>query len=253
MVPVIPSPMPTVWLSISRLCVPYGITLAMRILLIEDDANLAETLSEVLKTNHCEVDIARDGEDGWDKSQGDDYNLILLDVMLPKLDGLSLCRRLRSHGNNVPILLITALDASSDKVEGLDSGADDYVVKPLDPPELMARIRALSRRAQISEPTVLRWGDLQLNPGMHEVSFAGHSLHLTPKEYNILELLMHHGRQVLKRITIVEHVWSLDDPPREDTINATIKSLRNKLKSAGAPHNLIETIHGVGYRLSQLS
>jgi DNA-binding response OmpR family regulator len=150
-------------------------------------------------------------------------------------------------------LLITALDASSDKVEGLDSGADDYVVKPLDPPELMARIRALSRRAQISEPTVLRWGDLQLNPGMHEVSFAGHSLHLTPKEYNILELLMHHGRQVLKRITIVEHVWSLDDPPREDTINATIKSLRNKLKSAGAPHNLIETIHGVGYRLSQLS
>jgi len=122
----------------------------MRILLIEDDANLAETLSEVLKTNHCEVDIARDGEDGWDKSQGDDYNLILLDVMLPKLDGLSLCRRLRSHGNNVPILLITALDASSDKVEGLDSGADDYVVKPLDPPELMARIRALSRRAPIS-------------------------------------------------------------------------------------------------------
>ncbi|PZV11332.1 MAG: DNA-binding response regulator [Pseudanabaena sp.] len=225
----------------------------MRILLVEDDANLADTLAEVLTTQHCVVDIARDGEEGWEKSQADDYNLILLDVMLPKLDGINLCRRLRAHGNNVPILMVTALDMSSDKVQGLDAGADDYLVKPIDPPELMARIRALSRRAQIAEPTVLRWGELQLDPGMHEVSYAGQSVHLTPKEYNILELLLHHGRQVLKRITIVEHVWSLSNPPREDTINATIKSLRNKLKGAAAPHNLIETIHGVGYRLSQLS
>lgn len=225
----------------------------MRILLVEDDANLADTLADVLTNQHCVVDIARDGEEGWEKSQSDDYNLILLDVMLPKLDGINLCRRLRAHSNNIPILMVTALDMSTDKVQGLDAGADDYLVKPIDPPELMARIRALMRRAQVAEPTVLRWGELQLDPGMHEVSYTGQSVHLTPKEYNILELLLHHGRQVLKRITIVEHVWSLTDPPREDTINATIKSLRNKLKGAGAPHNLIETIHGVGYRLSQLS
>jgi DNA-binding response OmpR family regulator len=225
----------------------------MRILLVEDDAILAETLAEILTGHHCIVDIAEDGEIGWNKSQSNEYNLILLDVMLPKLDGISLCRRLRSHNNSVPILLITALDTSSDKVKGLDAGADDYVVKPIDPPELMARIRALSRRASVAETSILQWGNLQVDLGVHEVTYSGQSLHLTPKEYNILELLLHNGRQVVRRITIVEHVWSLEDPPREDTINATIKSLRNKLKSVGAPRNMIETIHGVGYRLKQIT
>ncbi|NJK36068.1 MAG: response regulator transcription factor [Oscillatoriales cyanobacterium SM2_2_1] len=223
----------------------------MHILLVEDDAGLAETMAEILQAHHCLVDVANDGQTGLSKAQSEDYNLILLDVMLPHLDGISLCKELRSLGNQVPILMMTALDTSRDKVRGLDSGADDYIVKPVDPQELMARIRALSRRAQISETEVLHWGELQLDPALHEVTYAAQPIHLTPKEYNILQLLMHNGRQVLKRLTIVEHVWSLEDPPREDTINATIKSLRNKLKSVGAPHSLIETIHGVGYRLSQ--
>ena len=244
------------FLKDSQTLMEYGYGEAMesvKVLMAEDDPSVRKAVQRVLELEKYSVTAVNDGRQALEVLEQGKFDLIVLDVMMPFADGLTVCRESRHRGITTPILLLTARHEVGDRVAGLDAGADDYLVKPIDPPELMARIRALSRRAQIAEPTVLRWGELQLDPGMHEVSYAGQSVHLTPKEYNILELLLHHGRQVLKRITIVEHVWSLTDPPREDTINATIKSLRNKLKGAAAPHNLIETIHGVGYRLSQLS
>ncbi|MFE1744944.1 response regulator transcription factor [Coleofasciculus sp. H7-2] len=225
----------------------------MRILLIEDDLHLAEALVEALTDQIYVVDVVTDGETAWEQVQILTYDLILLDVMLPKLDGISLCRRLRSHDYNQPILMITARDTSADKVTGLDAGADDYVVKPIDLPELLARIRALLRRGSSSASPVLEWGSLRFNPSTYEVSYAEQSLHLTRKEYSLLELFLRNGRRVLSRSSIIEHVWSLEEPPEEETVKAHIKSLRQKLRATGAPPDFIETVHSIGYRLKQLS
>jgi DNA-binding response OmpR family regulator len=225
----------------------------MRILLIEDDLRLAEALVEALTDQIYVVDVVTDGESAWKQVQTLTYDLILLDVMLPRLDGISLCRRLRSHDYNQPILMMTARDTSADKVTGLDAGADDYVVKPIDLPELLARIRALLRRGSSSASPVLEWGSLCFNPSTYEVSYAEQSFHLTRKEYSLLELFLRNGRRVLSRSSIIEHVWSLEEPPEEETVKAHIKSLRQKLRAVGAPPDLIETIHGIGYRLKQLS
>lgn len=220
----------------------------MRILLVEDDTPLAEALAEALGDRSYIVDVVSDGEAAWSQIQLLDYDLILLDVMLPKLSGINLCQRLRLKGHNVPILIMTARDTSVDKVVGLDAGADDYVVKPLDLPELFARIRALLRRGSHSASPILKREDLTLNPSIHEVRYSDRPLRLTPKEYGILELFLRNEQRVLSRNYIIEHVWSLDDPPQEDSIKAHIKSLRQKLKAAGAS-DLIETVYGVGYRL----
>lgn len=225
----------------------------MRILLVEDDVHLAEALEEVLTDQLYAVDVVTDGEAAWEQVKTIEYDLLLLDVMLPKLDGISLCRRLRSHGYSPPILLITARDTSTDKVQGLDAGADDYIVKPIDLPELLARIRAGLRRGGVSASPVLEWGSLQLDPSTYEVTYMEQPLRLTPKEYSILELFIRNGRRVLSRSAILEHIWSLEEPPEEETVKAHIKSLRQKLKKAGASPDLIETVHSVGYRLKQLS
>ncbi len=225
----------------------------MRILLVEDDIALAEALTEALNDQRYVVDVVNDGESGWLQVKTNEYDLLLLDIMLPKLDGISLCRRVRSHGYGVPILMVTAHDTSNDKVTGLDAGADDYIVKPVDLPELFARIRALLRRGSTAASPVLEWGELQLDPSTYEVSYGSRSLHLTPKEHSILELFMRNGRRVLSRSFIIEHVWSLEEPPGEETVKAHIKSLRQKLRSQGAPDDLIETVHSVGYRLKSLS
>lgn len=226
--------------------------LEMKLLLVEDDLPLAEALAEALTDQQYVVDVVNNGEDGWNQITTLEYDLILLDMMLPKLDGVTLCRRVRSHGCNSPILMITARDTSTDKVNSLDAGVDDYVVKPVDLPELLARVRALLRRGTTSAP-VLEWGCLQLNPSTHEVSYKQQPLHLTPKEYSFLELFLRNGRRVLNRNFIIEHLWSLEEPPSEDTVKAHIKSLRHKLKMVGAPDNLIETVHSVGYRLKPIS
>lgn len=223
----------------------------MRILLVEDDARLAEALAEAITDQRYTVDVVTDGEAGWQQVTAVDYDLILLDVMLPKLDGIALCQRLRSHGYDLPILLITARDTSTDKVTGLDAGADDYVVKPIDLPELLARIRALLRRGS-STPTALLWGDLRLDPSTYEVSYADQALHLTPKEYSLLETFIRNGRRVLTRRVLLEQVWDDRDLPEEETVKAHIKTLRQKLKAVGAPNDLIETVHSVGYRLKQV-
>jgi DNA-binding response OmpR family regulator len=225
----------------------------MRILLVEDDVHLAEALEEVLTDQLYAVDVVTDGEAAWEQVKTIEYDLLLLDVMLPKLDGISLCHRLRSHGYSPPILLITARDTSTDKVKGLDAGADDYIVKPIDLPELLARIRAGLRRGSVSASPVLEWGSLQLDPSTYEVTYMEQPLRLTPKEYSILELFIRNGRRVLSRSAILEHIWSLEEPPEEETVKAHIKSLRQKLKKAGASPDLIETVHSVGYRLKQLS
>ncbi len=224
----------------------------MKILLVEDDAYLAEALAEALTDQRYAVDIATDGEAAWDQVKTLSYDLILLDVMLPKLDGIHLCQRLRSHNHCVPILMVTARDTSTDKVIGLDAGADDYMVKPLDLAELLARIRALLRRGGASSPPTLEWGELRLNPATYEVSYKGQVLRLTGKEYSLLELLLRNERRILSRSVIIEHIWSLENPPEEDTVKAHIKSLRKKLRGVGAPDDFIETVHGLGYRLKQL-
>ncbi|RUR75985.1 response regulator [Chlorogloeopsis fritschii PCC 9212] len=222
----------------------------MRILLVEDDDSLAQAVAAVLSKQNYVVDIAADGEAGWELVTVCNYDLILLDVILPKLDGISLCRQLRQEGYKMPILLLTAKDSRTDKVMGLDAGADDYVVKPFDFGELSARIRALGRRGNSSLPPVLEWGNLRLDPSSCEVTYAGNVLHITAKEYSILELFLRNNQRTFSRSAIVDHLWGADtDPPADDTIKSHIKSLRQKLKAAGAPYNFIETVYGLGYRL----
>ncbi|MEO0738048.1 MAG: response regulator transcription factor [Cyanobacteria bacterium J06649_12] len=223
----------------------------MRLLLVEDDSQLTESLTEVLEAQHYVVDTVKDGESGWCQMQLMDYDLTLLDVTLPYLDGIQLCQRIRSRGYELPVLMLTARDTSQDKVRGLDAGADAYIVKPFDLSELLAQIRALLRRGSGQSPMALTWENLSLDPTTYDVTYNKQALRLTPKEFSILELLMRNGRRVLSRPFILESLWSMKSPPDEETVKAHIKSLRNKLKVAGAPKMLIETVHGVGYRLQE--
>jgi len=225
----------------------------MKILLVEDDELLAGVVAEFLTDHLHIVDVVSDGESAWNQIRILEYDLILLDVMLPEIDGIHLCKRIRSHGYTVPVLMVTARDTSTDKVMGLDAGADDYMVKPLDFPELLARIRALLRRGSSVSSPILEWGDLQLDPATYEVRYKAKTLRLTPKEYKLLELLLRSGRRVLSRGILIERLWSVENPPEEGTVKTHIKSLRKKLKLVGAPRDLIETVHGVGYRLKPLS
>jgi len=223
----------------------------MKILIVEDDERIAEALAEALADHHYTVDMAADGEAGWDLVEAFPYDLVLLDVMLPKLDGIQFCQQLRECGYRMPVLMLTARDTSMDKVMGLDAGADDYVVKPFDLEELSARIRALLRRGSTTTPPVLKCGPLQLDPSSCEVTYRDRSLNLTPKEYSLLELFLRNRRRVFSRSAILESLWSFEEPPEEDTVKAHIKGLRQKLKAVGAPANFIETIYGLGYRLKQ--
>jgi hypothetical protein len=221
----------------------------MRILIVEDDERIAKPLAKDLRYQHHTVDIARDGIEGWEYSQASQYDLILLDLMLPKLDGMALCKRLRDAEYPSLILMLTAKDTTEDKVIGLDAGADDYLVKPFKLEELAARIRALSRRYSDIKPLILRHGDLQLDPISQRVTYAGNSLILTPKEYMILECFLRNPTQVLTRSAILDKLWNLEDISGEETIRTHLTNLRKKLKEAGSPNNFIETVYGMGYRL----
>ena len=223
----------------------------MKLLLVEDDWEISELLAEALTDQHYTVDIASDGQAGWDFVKAFDYDLILLDWMLPKLDGISLCRQLRAQDYQMPILMLTAKDSSTAQVQGLDAGADDYVVKPYRLDELLARIRALLRRGNSNLPPILKWDDLLLDPNTCKVSYNDKTLKITPKEYRLLELFLRNGNRVLSRSAILENLWSFDEPPDEDAVKAHIKRLRQKLKRAGAPNDFIETVYGLGYRLKQ--
>jgi two-component system, OmpR family, response regulator len=223
----------------------------MRILLVEDDRRIAEPLAEALTSQHYIVDIAEDGQQGWELVEAFDYNLLLLDVMLPKLDGISLCKQVRAQGYQMPILILTAQDTTPDQVSGLDAGADDYVLKPYKLQEVSARIRALLRRGNTSLPAVLEWGRLRLDPNTCEVSYGDSPLPVTPKEYRLLELFLRSSSSVLSRRVIIENLWSFEEPPDEDSVKAHIKRLRQKFKGVGAPDDFIETVYGMGYRLNR--
>jgi DNA-binding response OmpR family regulator len=224
----------------------------MQILVVEDDIQLSASLVEALTAQRYLVDAVKDGEAGWERMESFEYDLILLDVTLPKLDGITLCQRLRNYGYRVPVLMLTARDTSLDKVMGLDSGADAYMVKPFNLQELLAQIRALLRRGQVGGTSLLTWGDLQLNPETYEVTYAKSPIHLTPKEFALLEALLRYGRRVLSRPALIEQAWPMQEAPEADTVKSYIKNLRAKLKASGASKGFIETVHGVGYRLKNL-
>lgn len=222
----------------------------MKILLVEDDENTAKVLTETLTNLHYTVNTATNGQIGLQLAQTYEYDAIVLDVVLPELDGITICRQLRSNGNRTPILLLTACDSSGDRVIGLEAGADDYLVKPFALEELIARIRALLRRGNtILTGEVLSWEKLQLNPNTGEVTYNSQLLHLTPKEYGLLELFLCNPRRIFSRSAIIDRLWSMDDFPGEEAVTTHIKGLRQKLKSAGIPQDILETVYGLGYRL----
>ncbi|MBD2214012.1 response regulator [Nostoc linckia FACHB-104] len=221
----------------------------MKILLVEDDDVLIKVLTKILTTQNYIVDVVKDGEMGWTYGSTFEYDLILLDIMLPKLDGISLCKRFRTQGYTVPILLLTAQDNITAKVQGLDAGADDYVVKPFEQVELIARIRALLRRGSNNPFPLLTWGDLLLNPSTCEVTYNGRPLNLTTMEYDLLELLLRQCQHVFSSEELLDRLWSSEDFPSEATVRSHIRRLRHKLVAAGAPHDFIATMHGRGYYL----
>jgi DNA-binding response OmpR family regulator len=225
----------------------------MKILLVEDDTITINLLTQALNSHNYNVNTAADGEIALLLAQAYDYDLIVLDVLIPKLDGISLCRELRSSGCQMPILLLTALDSRSNLVEGLEAGADDYVVKPFNIEELIARIRALLRRGKATlSSTILTWEKLQVNPDTTEVTYGEKVLHLTPKEYNLLELFLRNPRRIFSRSAMLDRIWSAGEFPQEEAVTAHIKGLRHKLKAAGMTVDLVETVYGLGYRLKSL-
>ncbi|MBL1210027.1 response regulator transcription factor [Geminocystis sp. GBBB08] len=221
----------------------------MKVLIVEDDDRIAKPLAKDLRYQHHTVDLARDGLEGWEYTQASQYDVILLDLMLPKIDGITLCKRLRKEKYQALILMLTAKDTTEDKVMGLDVGADDYLVKPFKLEELSARIRALSRRYSEFIPSILSYGDLRLDSSRQTVDYGENSLTLTPKEYLILEYFIKHPHQVLSRSAILDKLWNLDDLSGEETVRTHITNLRRKLKAAGSADNFIETVYGIGYRL----
>ncbi|WP_026733084.1 response regulator [Fischerella sp. PCC 9605] len=227
----------------------------MRILLVEDDESFARLVRKTLTTQHYLVDLTTDGQAGCELAEAFAYDLILLDVMLPNLDGISFCKRLRqvsastTHLHHIPILLMTAQDTIAKKVTGLDAGADDYMVKPFDLQELLARVRALLRRSSSTLLPAIEWGSLRLDPSNCQVSYDGQLLHLTAKEYALLELFLRNSHRIFSQSALLDQLWSFEDLPSDNTVRAHIKSLRQKLKKAGAETDLIETVYGLGYRL----
>lgn len=221
----------------------------MRILVVDDDEILVDILKRSLASQRYIVDVAKDGQMGWEYVQTGEYELVLLDINMPGLDGVSLCEKMRSQGYATPILLMTAKNASQDRILGLDAGADDYLTKPLDLGELNARVRALSRRGEVATTNVLDISGLTLNPISCEVSYQQQPIKLTAKEYSLLEILLRNPTRVFSRSQILDKIWTFDDPPLEESVKAHIKGLRKKLKKAGAI-DWIENVYGIGYRLN---
>jgi len=221
----------------------------MRVLVVEDDQRILEFVRKGLEEEGYAVDVAQDGDEALDWPAVVDFDAIVLDVMLPGRDGIEVCRTLRTRGVRTPILMLTARDTVEDRVMGLDSGADDYLVKPFAFAELLARLRALMRREPVLLGTTLEVADLSLDTVTRQVSRAGQPISLTNKEYALLEYLMRHPNQVLTRTMIAEHVWNFDFDTGTNVIDVHIRYLRRKIDD---PHDLklIQTVRGAGYRIS---
>lgn len=221
----------------------------MKLLIIDNDHETASALSAVLTAQQLTVDVAPNAQAALALLQTVPYDLIMLDVMLPDTDGISLCRTIRQQQQTIPILLLTAKDAVGDRVAGLEAGADDYLTKPYDSAELLARIRALLRRGQTHVTETLTWGALQVDPQACKVTYQGNPIKLTPKEYKLLELFLRHPHRIFDRKALLDHVWSIDECPGEEAVTTQIRGLRRKLEAAGLPNDPIETLYGLGYRL----
>lgn len=222
----------------------------MKILIIEDEKRIISFIKKGLGYEGYVVEEAYDGKSGLNKGKDNSVDLIILDLMLPKMDGMEVCRSLREEGIKTPIIMLTAKDSIDDKVKGLDVGADDYLVKPFAFKELLARVRSLLRRGKTEKPILLKVGDLELNPSSREVSREGKFILLSKKEYSLLEYLMRNPNQVLTRTMISEHVWDYDFDSFTNTIDVYIRYLRKKVDDPYA-RKLIKTIRGVGYKISE--
>jgi two-component system OmpR family response regulator len=220
----------------------------MRVLLVEDDAKMAALVRRGLTENGTAIDIAPKGEDALWLARAHDYDAIVLDVMLPGLDGFATCATLRSQGIWAPVLMLTARDAVEDRVSGLDAGADDYLTKPFSLAELRARLRALVRRGAAERPTVLQVGDLRLDPATQEVWRGEKAIKLSAKEYSLLELFMRRPGEVISRFELLEHGWDMGYDNRSNVITVYMRYLREKIDRPFGKHS-IETVHGAGYRL----
>jgi two-component system copper resistance phosphate regulon response regulator CusR len=219
----------------------------LRILVIEDDEVIGERLRKTLAKEGYVVDLASDGEAGLQQAQRESYSLIICDVMMPKRDGWSVVQKLRADRAKTPILMLTARDAVEDRVRGLDIGADDYLVKPFDFNELLARVRALLRRDKPTKSSRMTFDDLEIDSAGKTVRRNGEVLKLTPREYSLLEALVRNRGRVLSREVIIDRIWN-DDESMSNTVNFHVTALRKKIDS-GREKSLIETVHGFGYRI----
>ena len=222
----------------------------MRILVVDDEPAVRAALERALRLDGYEVELASDGREGLERLREGSADAIVLDFLMPVMDGLELCRELRATGDRTPILVLTARDAVSDRVAGLDAGADDYLVKPFALEELQARLRALLRRHGEVENGALTHGDLSMNTGTHEVCRGGRQVELTRTEFELLRLFLEHPRQVLTRSQIFERVWGYDFGRSSNSLEVYVGYLRRKLEACGEPR-ILQTVRGVGYALRE--
>jgi two-component system OmpR family response regulator len=221
----------------------------MRLLLVEDDVKLVRALRRGLEREGYAVDLAGDGDDALAQARAHDYDAVVLDVMLPGRDGFSVCQELRRHANWVPVLMLTARDHVKDRIRGLDAGADDYLVKPFDFGELLARLRALARREPAERPTVIELGDLRVDPARYLVTRAGREIDLTPREFELLHFLARHAGEVVPRAELLERVWDESEDGSTNVVDVYVGYLRKKLERPFRRRRLIRTVRGVGFML----
>jgi|SRR6185437_7536433 len=222
----------------------------MQILIVEDEKKMAAVLKKGLEADNHRVTLAFDGRSGLDMASSAEFDVVVLDLMLPVIDGFEVAKRLRKNANHTPILMLTARDTAADIVKGLDLGADDYLTKPFSFDVFLARLRSVARRGPAPRPTVLQVDDLVLNPASHQVTRGEREIHLSPTEFRLLELLMRRSGRVVSRDAIVDAVWDFDHEVEENTLDTFIRLLRSKIDREH-DHKLIQTVRGVGYTVRE--
>lgn len=240
------------WLKLKQIFSNLQYNVGVRILIVEDEPKLAQALRRAMELQALAVDVVHDGAEGFDLASSEQYDAIVLDVMLPSMDGFTICRQLRAEHITTPILMLTARGQLQDKVSGLDAGADDYLVKPFAIEELFSRLRALIRRSSYDREPALKASDLQLDPVTLKVTRSGQSINLSAKEFAVLEYLLRHKNQVVTKDQLVSHVWNYDADILPNTVEVHVKNLRDKVDKKFAKQ-LIHTKRGFGYELTDES